>query len=410
MALLTAYAKLQLDPNDHARMAAFEALCWHHILNHGSRDWADACWNGFIKLQLWTGKTSSTQGFKSFDGTLNRLVSEFVHAYATTIWPADDTKRSHLAIADKKYHGMELKASQWQLSVGNGIKQRFKATQDLDLNEKDAMVESKIGQRVRAYLMNLLLFKQPSPHIQSADAGKLLQMFLKPQTSRKRAHSKPASAATGSSTIDDLRVSSKRSKEEQQSSQEKPSQFRHKDVIGERSTGLVRLRFTFSGTKRLQSITSRPSKLAADSMKGSDALHKARDLVSMSSGPHKYRRKTATNAYQCWLRSCGEVFQTTQEVLLHVIQKHRMENRELMMMANPSYAVADSISKRQSTAPNPTLHVEDSDVEILEVRAVPKQTVSIGANALLQSLQDAKKAGFTFDDEYVAMINRYARG
>ena len=136
MALLTAYAKLQLDPNDHARMAAFEALCWHHILNHASRDWADACWNGFVKLQLWTSKTSSTQGFKSFDGTLNRLIFEFVHAYATTIWPADDTKRSHLAVIDKKYHGMELKASQWQLSIGDGIKQRFKATLYLDLKEK----------------------------------------------------------------------------------------------------------------------------------------------------------------------------------------------------------------------------------------------------------------------------------
>ncbi|KAM0700786.1 hypothetical protein Q7P35_012507 [Cladosporium inversicolor] len=409
MALLTAYAKLQLDPNDHARMAAFEALCWHHILNHGSRDWADACWNGFIKLQLWTSKTSSTQGFKGFDGTLDRLVFELVHAYATTIWPAGDTKRSHLAIIDKKYHGMELKASQWQLNVGNGIKQRFKATQDLDLNETDAMVESKIGQRVRAYLMNLLLFKQPSPHIQSADAGKLLQIFLKPQTSRKRAHSKPASAATGVSTMDDLHVPSKRNKEEQQSSQKKPSQLRYKGAIRERSIGLVRLRFTFSGTKRLQSITSRPSKPAADYMKGSGALHKARDLVSTSSGTRKHRRKTATHAYQCWLRSCGEVFQTTQEVLLHVIQKHRMENRELMTMANPSNAVADNTSQRESTASRPALHVEDSDVEILEVRAVPKQTASIRANALLQSLQDTEKAGFTFNDEYVAMVNRYAR-
>ena len=87
-----------------------------------------------------------------------------------------------------------------------------------------------------------------------------------------------------------------------------------------------------------------------------------------------------------------------------------MENRELMTMANTSDAVADSTPQHQPNPPKPTLHVENSDVEILEVRAVPKQTVSIGANALLQSLQDAEKAGFTFNDEYVAMINRYARG
>ena len=81
-----------------------------------------------------------------------------------------------------------------------------------------------------------------------------------------------------------------------------------------------------------------------------------------------------------------------------------------MTIANPPNAVVDNTSQHQSTIPRPILHVEDSDVEILEVRAVPKQTVSIGANTLLQSLQDAEKAGFTFNDEYVAMINRYARG
>lgn len=174
MALLTAYAKLQLDPNDHSRMATFEALCWHHILNHASRDWATACWEGRIKLQLWTSKTSSTQGFKSFDSTLNHLVFEFVQAYAAAIWPADDSKRSHLARADTRHQGMELKALQWQLSVSNGTKQRFKATQDVELTAEDVMAESKIGQRVRTYLMDLLLFKQPMPRAQSADARTLL--------------------------------------------------------------------------------------------------------------------------------------------------------------------------------------------------------------------------------------------
>ena len=40
----------------------------------------------------------------------------------------------------------------------------------------------------------------------------------------------------------------------------------------------------------------------------------------------------------------------------------------------------------------------------------PEQTFPAAANALLQSLQDAEQAGSTFDDEYVALINRYARG
>jgi hypothetical protein len=180
MALLTAYAKLQLDPDDHSRMAAFEALCWHHIFKHGPRDWIIGCRNGFIKLQLWTSKTSNTQGFKSFDSTLNKIVFNFVHAYAAVIWPTDDTKRSHLALVDDKYHGTELKALQWQLGVSQGIKRRFKEIQDLDLTAEDAMVESKIGQRVRVYLMSLLLSKQSIPEKQPTAAGELLQMFLNP--------------------------------------------------------------------------------------------------------------------------------------------------------------------------------------------------------------------------------------
>ena len=82
MALLLAYAVLQLDPEDRSRMAAFETFCWQHILNHASRDWTIACQNGSIKLQLLTSKTSDTQGFKSFDSTLNTIAFEFVRAYA----------------------------------------------------------------------------------------------------------------------------------------------------------------------------------------------------------------------------------------------------------------------------------------------------------------------------------------
>jgi hypothetical protein len=377
MALLTAYARLQLDPEHHSRVAAFEALCWQHIFEHASREWAIACWEGSIKLQLWTSKTSSTQGFKSFDSTLNHLVSEFVHAFATAIWPADDAKRSHLALIDKKYPGMELKALQWQLSVGQGTKQRFKATQDLDLTAKDAVVESKIGQRVRTYLMNLLLFKQPVPNKQPADAGKLLQMFLNPPT-RKRAHSKPTPATTtGALPVNELHVSSKRSKNEQEPSQEKPLHIR------ERSTGLVRLRFTFSGAKRLQRIISRLSQPAADLMGSSNALNKAKGFVSTSSGPQNSQRNAATNAYQCWLRNCGEVFRTTQEFVLHVKQKHTIERRGLTTIPTVTVAVMYSPSQHLPTVPDSTLQFQHADIESSEAREAREQDSAIGANVLL---------------------------
>lgn len=154
------------------------------------------------------------KALKVFDSTLNHLVFEFVQAYAAAIWPADDIKRSPFARVDTRHQGMELKALQWQLSVSNGTKQRFKATQDLDLTAEDVMVESKIGQRVRTYLMDLLLFKQPEPHAQSADAPTLLRNLLLPRT-RKRARSGPASTATGALTFHNLPIALKRSKKEQ---------------------------------------------------------------------------------------------------------------------------------------------------------------------------------------------------
>jgi hypothetical protein len=299
---------------------------------------------------------------------------------------------------------MELKALQWQLSVGQGTKQRFKATQDLDLTAKDAMVESKIGQRVRTYLMSLLLFKQPVPNKQPADEGKLLQMFLNPAT-RKRANSKPASATTpGALPVHELHVPSKRSKKESKPSQEKPSHIR------ERSTGLVRFRFTFSGARRLQRIISRYPQPAADLTRSSNTPNKAKGFVSTSRGLQDSQRNTAANPYQCWLRNCGEVFRTTQEVVLHVKQKHMIECRGLTKIPTVPVAVMYSPSQHLPTVPDSPLQVEHTGIESSEAREAPEQDSAISANVLLQSLQDAEKAGFTLNDEYVAMIHRYARG
>ena len=40
-------------------------------------------------------------------------------------------------------------------------------------------------------------------------------------------------------------------------------------------------------------------------------------------------------------------------------------------------------------------------------REAQEQDSAIGANVLLRSLQDAEKSGFTFDDEYIALVHRY---
>jgi hypothetical protein len=72
-----------------------------------------------------------------------------------------------------------------------------------------------------------------------------------------------------------------------------------------------------------------------------------------------------------------------------------------------SDAVTDSTSQYQPNTPEPSLQVEPSDTGLSEARNVPEQSLSIGANMLLQSLQDAEKSGFTFDDEYIALVHRY---
>jgi uncharacterized C2H2 Zn-finger protein len=408
MALSLAYAKLQLDPEDGSRVAAFEALCWQHIFNHASHYWIIACRNSSVKLQLWTSNTSNTQGFKSFDSTLDDLVFEFVHAYATAIWPVDGTKRSHLALLENRQHGMELKATHSQLDVFKRTKQRFKVTQDLDLTARDAMVESEIGQRVRVYLMNLLLSNQPVPDNRSADAEKLLQSFLDMPT-RKRVRSDSASAATDGLPV---QVSSKRIKREKQSAQTKASQLRHNNnnATDEPSAELVRLRFTFSGAKWLQRILSGPIRPTADLMNDTDATSKAVDSVSAFSDNKNTCRDVAAVTHQCWLPSCGKVFRTTKELVLHVDQEHTMECREAKNIAVPSDTVANRTSQHPPMMPEPELCAEHGDIASAEVGVTPEQTMFMASDALLQSLQDAEEVGFAFDDQYVAMIKRYASG
>lgn len=71
-------------------------------------------------------------------------------------------------------------------------------------------------------------------------------------------------------------------------------------------------------------------------------------------------------------------------------------------------AVTESTPQYLSTATCPTLRDQSIGVQTSKNREAPEQDSAVGANVLLQSLQDAETAGFTFDDEYVALINRYA--
>jgi hypothetical protein len=87
-----------------------------------------------------------------------------------------------------------------------------------------------------------------------------------------------------------------------------------------------------------------------------------------------------------------------------------IEYRELTNIPTVPVAVMYSTPQHLPTVPDSTRQVNYTDIQSPEAREAPEQDSAIGANVLLQSLQDAENAGFTFDDEYVAMIHRYARG
>jgi hypothetical protein len=173
--LSRAYRELQLDPNNTQQMDAFEALSWKHLLQHAPHHWLQHTSDGTLALS-WiatTGEGSFKHKTSIYDDTLELITYEFVRQYARTIWPELEAKRAHLGFRVN----LTLKAVRVQTRATARTIQCIERDRGVQSTEEMFVVESKIGRRVREYLMELLLTK-PVPLHNNDGVQQLLDTVL----------------------------------------------------------------------------------------------------------------------------------------------------------------------------------------------------------------------------------------
>jgi hypothetical protein len=206
-------------------------------------------------------------------------------------------------------------------------------------NIRTSTVESMIGCRVRSYLTALLLSDEDIPAHQPMSVSKLLQNFMNvgstpTRSDRKRNYTTTSHCAGNESpaVIKDGPEPEPAHRRRHVSDIDAPTS----DVSPERSSGYVRLRFTYSGNWRLQRMLFCPSRPASVRPKGTRAIEEPLDPISLHSSNNGRRSEQAPSAvskYQCWLQSCGKVFQTTEDAIDHIQQQHALEHGRLMKAA-----------------------------------------------------------------------------
>ena len=333
MALRPSYRNLQLDPDDQSRMLAFSVFSWQHILEHVSLRWISRVRAGTIRLHYRTMATSSGRSCSVFNKQLNETVSAFVEKYATIIWPAEDEGRAHLANARHTQDMRDIYATTANMVITHR-KEALMRECNVALSGGDPVAESLIGHRVRLYLMQLLISDEPVPARQLS-AMALLRQFLMTTYSPNRSNSKRSHASTRTDRFD-----SRRASEDQRSVSPRARKRRRVSDTAtppthspyEHSAGHVRLQFTYSGFQRLQRILFCPSRPPAIIQKRTRRLEEPTHPQSTHTGNENSRPQEAsfpTEGYQCWLRSCGEVFQAVGDVVDHVQREHPAMARAL---------------------------------------------------------------------------------
>ena len=334
MALRPSYRNLQLDPDDQSRMLAFSVFSWQHILEHVSLRWISRVRAGTIRLHYRTMATSSGRSCSVFNKQLNETVSAFVEKYATIIWPAEDEGRAHLANARHTQDMRDIYATTANMVITHR-KEALMRECNVALSGGDPVAESLIGHRVRLYLMQLLISDEPVPARQQVSAMALLRQFLMANCAPNRSNSKRSHASTKTD-----RFGSRRASEDQESVSPRARKRRRVSDTAtpqthspyEHSIGRVRLRFTYSGFQRLQRILFCPSRPPAIIQKRTRRLEEPTHPQSTHTGNENSRPEQAsfaTEEYQCWLRSCGEIFQTAGDVVDHVQREHPAMARAL---------------------------------------------------------------------------------
>ena len=323
MATRPTYRNLQLDPDDQSRMAAFSALCWQHILEHVSPRWVAEVREGTIRLLYRTVLKSSGQTFSVFNKQLNEVVAAFVEKYAMFIWPRDDEDRTHLATAGHVRDMREIHARWCNMTITTKKEGEMREC-NIATTGANSIAESMIGCRVRAFLTQLLVSDEPVPARQHMSAMTLLQRFLMAASTPKC-----SSGGRNDTPSDFEKFDSRRPSDHGRSESPRARKRRRVDDTAtpptsnpcERNAGYIRLRFTYSGFHRLQCMLFCPSRPPVITRKNPSAVEGPVRSQSVCI-KNENLEPQQVEEYQCWLRNCGEIFQTAGQVLDHVKGQH----------------------------------------------------------------------------------------
>jgi hypothetical protein len=329
MALKTAYKNLQLEPNDHSRMAAFSAFCWRHILEHETPRWIAEVRDGTVRLQHRIWAPGSEQSCSIFHEAINRMVYGFILAYAELLWPANNGSREHLASTDRPgWHVKAIYATPTNLTITRK-KEAEMSECNVTTNSKTSTVESMIGCRVRAYLTQLLLSAEAVPDYQPMSVLRVFQTFLHMGSTPARADKK-----RNYTSMNDYADNENHALVNSGPEPSPTRKRRHVSGLDTtashtfqgRRNGYVRLRFTFRGARRLQQMLSCPPRPTSASSESSEATGQPENSIGDHSGNESLRSQDNTSAIakcRCWVWSCDEEFKTMADILEHVNNQHR---------------------------------------------------------------------------------------
>lgn len=323
MALRAAYENLQLDPDDGPRVATFMAFCWQQILQHTTQHWIAEVRNCNIRLQYRQWAPSHRQSCSVYHETLDTVVSAFVLDYAELLWPIDIGSRKHLASARNLRDSKDIYATPANVTISRKKEAEMRECNVVP-NSKTSTVESMIGCRVRSYLTQLLVSEHPIPADEPMSASKILRRFLYVTPLASTSGKKRSYDSTTNYVNDEGHFS------DESRPDSPPTQKRRKvydaaespmHVPRGHSTGPARPRFTHIGTRRLFCPPLPTAGLHTAQKRTGDAGE-----LTNSVNDHASNDNQECNAirgdYQCWLRHCSEIFQTTGDVVDHVQQQH----------------------------------------------------------------------------------------
>lgn len=174
--LIAAYLALQLNPNNGPLTAAFEALCWKHMLQRTSSYWVQQVQIGALPLVKEIRTDSSTRKkIYAYDHTLDRLTFEFVQNYAGAIWPSTEEKRSHLTPKGDRQHA--LKAISAYLRASTRTQAKLERELGRPCTDQMIVAESFLGRKVREFLAVLVTTRE-APSVDRYSAKEAVQTVL----------------------------------------------------------------------------------------------------------------------------------------------------------------------------------------------------------------------------------------